>query len=57
MADQDFIPDNANWKEPPKNIGKKNQKNPPEKIEERNSKAINPPADMKSKSKSNKWSF
>jgi hypothetical protein len=26
-ADEDFIPDNANWKEPPENIRKKNQKN------------------------------
>jgi hypothetical protein len=32
---------------------KKNRKDPPEKIEERNFNAINPPADMKSKSKSN----
>jgi hypothetical protein len=52
-ADEDFIPGNANWKEPTENIGKKNQKDPPETIEERNSNAIIPPADMKSKSKSN----
>jgi len=50
-ADEDFIPDNANRKEPPENIGKKNQKDPPETIEERNSNAIIPPADMKSKTK------
>jgi hypothetical protein len=52
-ADEDFIPDDANWKEPSENIGKKNRKDPPETIEDRNSKAIIPPADMKSKSKSN----
>ncbi len=52
-ADEDFIPDDANRKEPPENIGKKNLKDPPKKIEERNSNAINPLADMKSKSKSN----
>jgi hypothetical protein len=52
-TDEDFIPDDANQKEPPENIGKKNQKVPPETIEERNSNAIIPPADMKSKSKSN----
>ncbi len=52
-ADKDFIPVDANCKEPPENIGKKNQKDPPKKIEERNSNAINPPADMKYKSKSN----
>ncbi len=50
-ADQDSIPFNANRKEPPENIGKKNQKDPPETIEERNSNAIIPPADMKSKTK------
>jgi hypothetical protein len=48
-----FFPDDANWKDPPENIGKTNQKDPPEKIEERNSNAIDPPADMKSTSKSN----
>jgi hypothetical protein len=52
-ADEDFIPDNANWKEPPENIGKKNRKNPPETIADRNSNAIIPAADMKSKRKSN----
>ncbi len=52
-ADEDFIPDNSNWKEPPENIGKKNRKDPPETIEERNSNAIIPPADMKSNSMSN----
>ena len=52
-ADEDFIPDDANRKEPSENIGKKNRKDPPETIEDRNSKAIIPPADMKSKSKSN----
>ncbi len=52
-ADEDFIPDDANRKEPLENIGKKNRKDPPKKIEERNSNAIIPPADMKSKSKSN----
>ncbi len=51
--DEDFIPDDANRKEPPENIEKKNQKNPPEMIEDRNSNAIIPPADLKSKSKSN----
>jgi hypothetical protein len=52
-ADEDFISDDGNWKEPPENIGKKNWKDPPETIEERNSNVIIPPADMKSKSKSN----
>jgi hypothetical protein len=52
-ADEDFIPDNANRKEPPENIGKKNRKDPPETIEDRNSYAIIPPADLKSKTKSN----
>jgi hypothetical protein len=52
-AGEDFIPDDANQKEPPENIGKKNQKDPPETIEDRNSYAIIPPADLKSKTKSN----
>ncbi len=52
-ADEDFIPDNANRKEPPENIGKKNWKDPPETIADRNSNAIVPSADMKSKTKSN----
>jgi hypothetical protein len=52
-ADKDFIPDDAHRKEPLENIGKKNQKDPPETIADRNSKAIIPPADMKSKTKSN----
>ncbi len=52
-ADEDFISDNANRKEPPENIGKKNRKDPPETIEDRNSYAIIPPADLKSKTKSN----
>jgi hypothetical protein len=52
-ADEDFIPDNANWKEPPENSGKKNQKDPPETIEDRNSYSIVPPADLKSKTNSN----
>jgi hypothetical protein len=30
--DEDFIPDYANRKDPPENIGKKNRKDPPEKI-------------------------
>jgi hypothetical protein len=34
-------------------ISKKNRKDPPKKIEVRNSNAINPPADMKYKSKAN----
>ena len=51
-ADEDFIPDNANQKEPPDYIGKKNQKDPSETIEDRNSYAIIPPADLKSKTKS-----
>ena len=51
-ADEDFIPDNANRKEPPENIGKKNRKDPPETIADRNSNAIIPPADMRSKTKS-----
>jgi hypothetical protein len=51
--DEDFIPDNTNWKEPPKNIGKKNRNDSPEAIEERNSNAIIPPVDLKTKSKSN----
>jgi hypothetical protein len=51
-ADEDFIPDDANRKEPPKNIGKK-WKDPPETIVNRNSTVIIPPADMKSKTKSN----
>jgi hypothetical protein len=52
-ANEDFIPDDANQKEPLDNIGKKNQKDPPETIADRNSSAIIPPADMKSKTKSN----
>ncbi len=52
-ADEDFIPDDANRKESQENIKNKNQRDTPEKIEERNSIAINPPVDMKSKSKSN----
>jgi hypothetical protein len=52
-ADDDFIPDNANWKETPENIGMKNQKVPPETIADRNSNAIIPPAHMKLKTKSN----
>ncbi len=52
-ADEDFIPDDANRKEPPENIGKKNRKDPPETIADRNSIAIISPADMKSKRKSN----
>jgi hypothetical protein len=51
-ADEDFIPDDANRKEPPENIGKKNRKDPPETIADRNSNAIIPPADMKSKTTS-----
>jgi hypothetical protein len=50
-ADEDFIPDNANRKETPENIGKKKWKDPPETIEDRNSYTI-PPADLKSKIKS-----
>ena len=56
-ADEDFIPDNANRKEHPKNIGKKNLKDPPETIADRNSNAIIPPAQMKSKTKSNNGYF
>ncbi len=52
-ADEDFIPDDANRKEPMENIGKKNRKDPLERIEDRNPNAIIPPADMKSKTKSN----
>ena len=52
-ADEDFIPDDANRKEPPENIGKKNQKDSPETIAERNFNAIIPPAHMTSKTKSN----
>jgi hypothetical protein len=52
-ADENFIPDDANRKEPPENIGKKNRKDPPETIEDRNSYAIIPPADLESKTKSN----
>ncbi len=52
-AHEDFIPDDANRKEPPENIGKKNRKDPPEMIEDRNSCAIIPPADLKSKTTSN----
>ncbi len=52
-ADEDLIPDNANQKEPPENIGKKNGKDPPEMIADRNSNRIIPPADMKSKKKLN----
>jgi hypothetical protein len=52
-ADEDFIPDDANRKESPENIGKKNHKDPPETVEDRNSYAIIPPADLKSKTKSN----
>jgi hypothetical protein len=47
-ADEDFIPDDANRKEPPENIGKKNRKDPPETIADRNSNAIILPAHMKS---------
>jgi hypothetical protein len=50
-ADEDFIPDDAN--QLLENIGKKNRKDPPETIEDRNSSAIIPPADLKSKTKSN----
>jgi hypothetical protein len=56
-ADEDFIPDDANRKQPPENIGKKNRKDSPETIEDRNSNTIIPPADMKSKSKSNNGYF
>jgi hypothetical protein len=35
-ADEDFIPNDANRKEPLENIGKKNQKDPPETIEDKN---------------------
>jgi hypothetical protein len=35
-ADEDFIPDDASRKEPPENIGKKNQEDPPETIADRN---------------------
>ncbi len=56
-ADEDFIPDDANRKEPPENIGKKNLKDPPETIADRNSNAIIPPAQMKSKTKSNNGYF
>jgi hypothetical protein len=28
-ADEDFIPDDVNWKEPQENIGKKYRKDPP----------------------------
>ncbi len=52
-ADEDYIPDDANQKEPPENIGKKNRKDPPVRIADRNSNAIIPPAQMKSKTKSN----
>jgi hypothetical protein len=52
-ADEGFIPDDANQKEPPENIGKKNRKDPLETIEDRNSYAIIPPADLKSNTKSN----
>jgi hypothetical protein len=52
-ADEDFIPDDANRKEPSENIGKKNRNDPPEMIEDRNSYVIIPPADLKSKTKSN----
>jgi hypothetical protein len=43
----------TNRKEPPENIGKKNRKDSPETIADRNSNTIIPPADMKSKTKSN----
>ncbi len=56
-ADEDFIPDDANWKEPLENIEKKNRKDPPERIADRNSNAIIPPAHMKSKTKSNDGYF
>jgi hypothetical protein len=56
-ADDNFIPDNTNWKEPLENIGKKNRKDPPETIADRNSNTIVPPADMKSKTKSNNGYF
>jgi hypothetical protein len=52
-ADEDVIPDDANQREPPENIGKKNRKDPPEMIADRNSNAIIPPANKKSKTKSN----
>ncbi len=52
-ADEDFIPDDANRKEPPENVGKKNRKDPPETVKDRNSYANIPPADLKSKTKSN----
>ncbi len=52
-ADEDFIPDDANRKEPQENIGKKNRKDPTETIEDRNSYAIIPPDVLKSKTKSN----
>jgi hypothetical protein len=52
-ADEDFFPEDANRKEPPENIGKKNRKDPPETIADRNSNAIIPPANKKSKTKSN----
>jgi hypothetical protein len=52
-ADEDFIPDNANGKEPPENIGQKNRKDPPETIADRKSNVIIPPADIKSNTKSN----
>ncbi len=52
VADEDFIPDDANRKEPPENIGKKNWKGPPETIADRKSNAIIPPADMNSKTMS-----
>ncbi len=52
-TDEDFIPDNSNRKEPLEIIGKKIWKDHPKMIEERNSNVVIPPADMKSKSKSN----
>jgi hypothetical protein len=52
-ANEDFIPDDANGKEPLENIGKKNWEDPPEAFEDKNSNTIIPPADLKSKTKSN----
>ncbi len=52
-ANEDFIPDNANRKEPPENIGKKNWKDSPETIADRNSDTIILPSNKKSKTKSN----
>ncbi len=46
-ADEDFVPDDANQKEPLENIGQKNRKDSPETFADRNSNMIIPPADMK----------